>query len=177
MEFRHCGDRFRVKMTAENGNVFYGAMTIPKVSNNSETGLETTRRILRVNDSTPIECGTIFKTPKGYEYLCAENGSSEYPGSDLKTYLALPINRTFEWTRKGVEIDPLTGMKRKETVESLGFVKVCFNPDGEKEDSFQIPQDKIKVVLKDEVLIGDYLGEYRVKKIDEMLGVKVCECG
>lgn len=174
MRFKDCGNRFRVVMTLEDGNRFYGILTLPTLSNNRTTDFTNSRRILFVDDGSLCRVGSVFTTPKKERFLAAFNGVNEYIRSDRKTFLAVRITDKMTWQRKTETFDPVSGIPTGEVFEDLGDIWVAFESDRETEDTLKISKNDFRIVTNAELVEGDVIGgKYTVQRVDKNLGVSV----
>lgn len=171
MRFRDIGNRFKVRMRREDGSYFYGALTIPTLSNNRTTDFIPTRRILRVDDCVKMTAGVVFFTPKNVAYLTALNGEDEYIRSDLNTFRCVEVNTDFEWTRRKKKTNPITGMSEGDEIDHLGKIWAAFEPDGQTLDTLKVIKKDFRIITNADVKEGDYIGQYRALRVDKVLGV------
>lgn len=174
MEFKNCGDRFKVRMKKEDGSYFFGTLSIPVMSNNRTLQFVPVRRILRVDIGSGVEIGDCFFTNKGEGFLCASNGDVEGFNSDLKTLLAVPLTKKAEWSRVTTQVDRLTGMKCAESKEVLGEIWVCLEANGVESDTLRVDKEKYRIMTGADVKEGDFIdGIYKIKRVDEIFGVRL----
>lgn len=171
MRFKDIGNRFKVKMTKEDGTSFFGQLTLPTISNNRLADLSPTRRILKVDDAVPMTAGVVFFTPKKESYLTAYNGEDEYIRSDVNTFLAIRVNREMRWTRRTTKVNPVTGLPEGEATEDFGLIWAAFEVDGQTTDSMDVVKKDFRIVTNAEIVEGDFIGKYRALRVDYSLGV------
>lgn len=171
MRFKDIGNRFKVRMTREDGTQFFGQLSLPTISNNRTTDFTPTRRQLRVDDVVGMTAGVVFFTPKNESYLTAYNGENEYIRSDLSTFIAIHVNREMRWTRTKTKINPVTQMPEGEEIEDLGLIWTAFEVDGQTLDTMKVVKKDFRIVTNAEIVEGDFIGKYRALRVDYSLGV------
>ena len=149
MRFKDIGNRFKVRMTREDGTQFFGQLSLPTISNNRTTDF----------------------TPKNESYLTAYNGEDEYIRSDLNTFIAIHVNREMRWTRTKTKINPVTQMPEGEEIEDLGLIWTAFEVDGQTLDTMKVVKKDFRIVTNAEIVEGDFIGKYRALRVDYSLGV------
>lgn len=173
MRFSDIGDRFKIRLRREDGNEFFGQLTLPTLSNNRTTDFSPTRRQLRVDDAVKLTPGVIFFTPKNESYMTAYNGEIEYIRSDLNTFLAIHVTREMRWSRVKTKTNPVTGLQEGTEEEDLGLIWTAFETDGQTLDTMKVVKKDFRIITNVEVLEGDYIGKYRALRVDYSLGVYV----
>lgn len=171
MRFKDIGNRFKVRMRREDGSFFYGALSLPTISNNRTTDFTPTRRLLRVDDGVKMTAGVIFFTPKNVPFLTAINGEDEYIRSDLNTFRCVEVNKEMEWTRRNRKKNPITGLDEGDEVVSFGYIWAALEPDGQTLDTLKVIKKDFRIITNADVKEGDYIGKYRALRVDKVLGV------
>jgi len=89
-----------------------------------------------------------------------------------KSFKAVFAQQTYDWYRPATIIDPVAGIPRGNGKTSMG--KLYVNFDSAEEFRFEGFQDtEYRFITGQPILVNDYVGPYRIKKIVEMLGVKI----
>lgn len=134
------------------------------------------RRIARVLHPTALKPRHVVETPIGMRFIVGENGPSEQVEGVLwQSFRLFQVTHQLSWTRRKSVIDAVTKQKREDGIQNLGMIHVALEPTDREEDERRLATqvEKARYITNADVRSDDLIGDYRVIRSDEMLGVTI----
>lgn len=133
-------------------------------------------RLLKVSKRSTASAGQVVITSDGVTYLLAQHHTSHSAGAMFRTFRMIRVDEELDWSRTGSILDPVTGMSRSSGgVQSLGTVLAAVDPMKLEGEARMKPESRVRIMVGDDVQIGDQLGDYQVLFVDNSMGIKIVE--
>ena len=168
---RKIRDRFSVVILTAGGNKVRGEFGDPNSYPRPRKELQNLpHRAFVTSRNSWANAGDLVSF-QGVQYLlCGQHTLAE-----MKRFLAVEVNEFFDWTRIEEVIDPVTKMARDvdPTLLEAGL-PVCFEPQrGIEEEKFT--QTQTRIFTSAAVKPGDYLGDLKVIRVANVMGLTMVE--
>lgn len=134
------------------------------------------RRMIVVSRNQPLNTGTILQDPDGSRFLCAQWSPDGLLGmAHTRTFVMLSITSDMAWTRTTTTLEPISGQKVASGNSLLGTVSCVREFIRRKNDALDIEEEIYRVMCREAILLGDYLGGFRVMRVEQSLGLTYAE--
>ncbi|BCJ91783.1 hypothetical protein IZ6_25180 [Terrihabitans soli] len=131
------------------------------------------RLLLRLPLDSSVPIGAIMLDGNGRRFLIADHGF----GDVYRVHRLFQLTHQVPWARAASVVDLLTGLNRSNTFTSLGTVWCLMEPTGREFPDRQTNarEETRRVITSAALQLGDKFNNMIVKRIDELLGVKLVE--
>lgn len=136
------------------------------------------RFLVRVRMSSPVVSGMIIVGIDGRKFITADHDQASLSGEMLyRTLKLFPANRNMKWERETTITDTLTGLEKGTGKADLGTIW-CMNEPITKEPidlTLRIKEQMFRIITNADIKENDVLDGMIVRRIDNVLGVKLIE--
>ncbi len=158
------------------GGLVRGVLRPPPPAGPFMDGGLTPRRMLVLSQKDPGIAGKILTDLDGYQYLAAYwTGDNLLGVQHSKTYLLFAITNQEVWSRTGFNVEPISGQRIATTNNSLGLISVVKEFVRRFNDGLDIEEEIYRIICAEQLQVGDYLGNFRVTRIEKSLGLTYAE--
>ncbi len=172
---------FRLRLEVIEGGVgfFLGILDEPDQSPKPPYIFTANRRALRVDPNSPIAPGMVIRTPGGMVFMVAENGPSEQTGGVFKSFRLFEATHRMTWSRRIEVMDPIVGVTKDAGLEDKGLIWCAFEPDQKEtlDRALRANFETSRVTTTSLVERDDLIGEFKVTRADQLIGLRICSVG
>lgn len=169
--YRELHNRFSTKFRTSEGHQFKGELGNPNAYPRPRKELQNLpHRALVTHRISMVKPGDLV-TAYGVNYLLC----GQHVLASTKRFLAVEVNSYLTWKRLDEVIDPITQLPRDSQEVVLDPVlPVVIEPQRAfEEQRFSQSQDRLFTAA--DVQPGDLLGDYKVNRVDDLMGLKLVE--
>lgn len=133
--------------------------------------------LLHVSPDSPIRARDEIYDTFWRRFLVCEHGGSQLQDKLLyRSYRLVQLTHEMTWSRVTTRLDPLTQEARGDSKELLGKIWVSKEPDGGRADGrIMIHDDAFRIITGHDVKLNDRLDGMQVRRVDDVIGVKLIE--
>jgi len=168
-------DRFHIPLEIVEGGSgrFMGTIDEPNQAAPAAYVFSRPRRMLRVDFFSDIRPGYVIRTGLGQEFMVGSHGGSEMRGGTFKSFRLFEVTGTMQWSRRVPTINPVTHLPEEDLLESLGVVRVVYEPEQREafDRQFRASFETAKVLTTQPALRDDLLDEMKVTRTEPTLGL------
>jgi hypothetical protein len=134
------------------------------------------RQLARVVYPTALKPRHVVETPSGLQFIVAENGPSEHVEGILWQSLRMfRVTHHLQWTRRTKVIDPVTRLSTEGPPQNMGVIPLALEPTDREVDERRLSTqiEMARYLSAEDIRSDDLLGEHRVVRADEILGITI----
>ena len=172
------GRRFEIDFSVPaTGQTFRGVIDEPPSGEPPAQRFNIPRRILRVRLPNVAEIGQLVLTPSGVEYLVSDHGYSESRDDVLfRAFRLFAITDHLLWEQRTLTKHPVSGVDVDGVMANRGLLAGSFEPDRVTFDKgIEASFPTSHWVCFADVKVDDRVNGLKVVRVDDVLGVKLCE--
>jgi hypothetical protein len=138
----------------------------------------TPRLVFRTSPESLATAGTIIVDAFGRRLILGTHGNYQVgPDRLYKVFRIIEANKHVSWTRKTTTLDPVTKLQKKDQDIELGPIWVAVEPlgrlDGDRD--VRVREDGHQIVTSADVKLNDVVDGQIVRRVQEVLGIKLLE--
>lgn len=165
-----------VDFTDAFGRTVRGVLRPPPPAGPFFDGGLSPRRMLVVSPNQPLASGAVLEDFEGNRFLCANWSPDGLLGkAHSRTFVMIAITADLSWTRLTTAVEPISGQTVKSGTTALGTVTCAQEFVRRKNDALDIEEEIYRVLCAEMLQLGDYLGSYRVTRVEKGLGLTYAE--
>lgn len=177
LSLKSVGSKFNTQFEIiENGEGMFSGIIDEIVMNQMPSGVFTPpNRLMRVAAELPLLSGAVIRSNAGTIYLVGDHGISEtFEGTVFKAFRLFPTNEKFDVDRPVKITDPVTGLAKSESLETVANIWGIYQPQPEIFDrETHVSEETGRFITNYPVLRGDTINGKRVFRVDKELGLYI----
>jgi len=174
----NAGQRFESMLKTDQGFPFPGVIMPLTEGSVPSYDYSVPRHYLRLRYTSPINTGSVIVDSAGHRYLLADHDTAFADGETLyRSHKLFRMNKLFSWEREDTIVDALTGLAKGTGRVSLGQIWVGDEIEA-REDidlTFRVKEQARKIITGADIRENDILNDMIVRRIDEVMGIKLVE--
>lgn len=167
--------RFQQELSTDAGFVFMGTISTAPEGNAPAAEYTNPRLWLRVSPELDLAAGAEIIDELGRRFLTAEHETAAHV---YRTFKLVPLTVQVTWTRVGTVIDPLTRLEKSAELQNLGPIWISRDPSARIffDPQMHIAPNRVSIATGKDVQLNDMVDGKTVKRINQVLGVRLAEC-
>jgi hypothetical protein len=158
---------------------FHGQITEPNQGEVPSSVFTLPRRLLRVDVNAPVKAGMVIRDPEGTVFMTGNHGDSQTGhGVAFRSFRLFEASQQFSWQKRGKKIDPVTRLERDTGLVDQPPVWGAYEPSPEMFDKqLRTSMEMGRFITNADVKLDDMIDNRKVSRVDQMLGLRICQLG
>lgn len=176
---KNSGHRARIKFSVINGGKFYGVLSeVPDTTR--VTNMNSPRRLLYTRPKALVSAGNVIIDPSKTKWLVGYHGTGYYDEAFYNVFKLFHVDKMMDWKRRVTSKHPTSGLQTKAADRNFvdpknNKVYVSLEQLSDISDEFKIDIDRRKLITNLPIKVGDYLDDWNVDRVDNQVGLYICE--